>query len=50
MKTRFTYNFIEKAIIGSKAAIERANKGKIMMPERVARSFTDYLDKIRGMY
>lgn len=28
MKTRFTYNFIEKAIIGSKAAIERANKGK----------------------
>ena len=31
MKTRFTYNFIEKAIIGSKAAIERANKG--MNPE-----------------
>ena len=28
MKTRFTYNFIEKAIIGSKAAIDRANKGK----------------------
>ncbi len=28
MKTRFTYNFIEKAIIGSKAAIEKANKGK----------------------
>ena len=28
MKTRFTYNFVEKAIIGSKAAIERANKGK----------------------
>ena len=28
MKTRFTYSFIEKAIIGSKAAIERANKGK----------------------
>ena len=28
MKTRFTYNFIEKTIIGSKAAIERANKGK----------------------
>lgn len=28
MKTRFNYNFIEKSIIGSKAAIERANKGK----------------------
>ncbi len=28
MKTRFNYNFIEKTIIGSKAAIERANKGK----------------------
>lgn len=28
MKTRFSYNFIEKTIIGSKAAIERANKGK----------------------
>ena len=28
MKTRFTYNFIEKTIVGSKAAIERANKGK----------------------
>ena len=28
MKTRFTYNFIEKTIIGSKAAIEKANKGK----------------------
>lgn len=28
MKTRFNYNFIEKTIIGSKAAIEKANKGK----------------------
>ena len=28
MKTRFSYSFTEKAIIGSKAAIERANKGK----------------------
>ena len=28
MKTRFTYNFIEKTIIGSKAAIDRANRGK----------------------
>ena len=28
MKRHFNYNFIEKAIIGSKAAIEKANKGK----------------------
>lgn len=27
MREHFTYNFVEKAIIGSKAAIERANKG-----------------------
>ena len=27
MRKQFTYNFIEKAIIGSKAAINRANKG-----------------------
>ena len=31
MKAHFTYNFVEKAIIGSKAAINRANKG--MNPE-----------------
>ena len=31
MKKNFTYNFVEKAIIGSRAAINRANKG--MSPE-----------------
>ena len=27
MREHFTYNFVEKAIVGSKAAIERANRG-----------------------
>ncbi len=27
MKRTFTYNFVEKTIVGSKAAIERANRG-----------------------
>lgn len=31
MRTHFTYNFVEKTIVGSKAAINRANKG--MYPE-----------------
>jgi thioester reductase-like protein len=41
MKNYFTFNFVEKTIVGSKAAIARANKG--MMPE-----YNELTDKLNA--
>lgn len=46
MKARFNYNFIEKAIIGSKAAIDRANKGKCPEYAELSRMLTEHPDFI----